>query len=261
MTLSRSDVSKLPPSAEELEGIPRWAAVAFAARNARRAQPMLQVLPDLVKRDSGLTQSIEIAIECAEHAARNALGDPIAARRAAEDVDSRTPDTNGLNVLGIAATVSAGVAASAVAAAVVGDKSKLARVVRTAFSFRVGGADSAAREDFELLRTLAKRDNWTDDSKVDVAVLGPLWHGNEPDWWPEELMTITDSPPVLRIEFVIPASIPKADADRLMGEILQRANELHHAMGGAGLSISDAEVYESEPSLIPAGSDDDGGAH
>jgi hypothetical protein len=115
----------------------------------------------------------------------------------------------------------------------------------------------AMQFDIHQLAAWAQREGWTEQTPVPPELLGPLWPAGPSRQWPKEPTEPDEGPPVLQLEFAIPVGIPKEEADRLVGEIIQRANELHHAMGGNGLSISEGSAFECEPALAPVGGDDD----
>jgi len=84
-------MSKVPagnPLREELRKLPRWACVAFAARCARRAQPMFTLKWKDAPREH--VEAIERAITAAEASARVGFADAsiLAAVAAAADADA-----------------------------------------------------------------------------------------------------------------------------------------------------------------------------
>lgn len=272
--------SKWPLDQEIVRQLPRWAAVALAARCARRVQPLfVKGWPDAPQEHR---EAVLKAVLIAEQSARMGHSDPVRAKAAVTNAlhaGMGAAPASGRGATGAkraaswaarsASDATLSVAQIGGAAAYAGFASKDAATAAAAYAGFAANAEGTAVTspetttadiiDLEELLRLASVNGWTDDSPVDVDRIGPLWWGQEPDWWPEEPLTLSDNPPVMRLEFSIPEGIPRAEADRLIGEILQRANELHHSMGGTGLTITDAEVYEAEPALVPAGGDDDDG--
>jgi len=273
------------PTREELAKLPCWASVAFAARCARRIQP-------LFARWRGATteqiDAVEHAITVAENAAAAAdsaraadyAGRSAAAAaahyaaaadsaRAAADSAGRAADAaaahyaaadyaaaaaRAADYAAAAARAADSAAAARVVAARAADSAAAAHVVAAAAA--LAATREAMRFDFELLRTAAKREQWTDDTPVPPEFFGPIWPFGAPEGWPNsEHQKPSSDPHVLRLEFSIPSALDRDEADRLIGDIIQRANELHHAYGGQGISIADGKVFECEPALVPAGGD------
>ena len=276
-------VLKLPTD-EELSGLSFWAMVVLESRCARRVQPLV------MRRRSESTDllflEVESAISWAESAARKGHasknlsassqrlgfaileslkevtdGNPnsverrasnlacVAAQVAVQEAE-RDPEPNpSPDIVNPAENLNSArmAAQTAASAAEVASKPSGELVI------------AATRRDYQVLKWMGERYGWTDESPVDSDSLGPLWIMGQPIWWPEEKMSPSEPPPTLHLEFSIPDGVDKDEADRLVGEIIQRSNELHHAMGGNGLRFEDGCVYESEPALEPAGEPQDEG--
>lgn len=249
---------------EELREIPQWARVAFAARCARRVQPLYRTSlpPDLSAQQAN---EIETMIAAAEAAARHGQPNPRADHWHSPGIfEAPGPRGEDEQAHYIRAAAHAAVWATK-------PQEHGSGITLNAASIAAHSADTAAQiaqteqmnraaqwADLVLLRELSASERWTDATPVPVDLLGPLWPNGLPDWWPDE--PVGGVTPLLHLEFTVPSEMSKRSADRLIGEILQRANELHHALGGTGLTISGAEVHECEPALVPAGPcEDDGG--
>lgn len=188
---------------KEIASLPRLARVAFAARCARRVQPLvLYSAPTLAKKH---VDAINHAIGMAERVA------------AAEDLTAKT-----LHAAAAAAYVAAAHTAYTAAAAAA---SAAATSADSAAAYAVAAADAAAyaapglgghwkdatrramRLDFEMLYGAATREAWTDATPVPPEWFGPLWHKNPPPGWPVQ-------------KAVAPVSAtPAATTDRLLIDI------------------------------------------
>lgn len=111
----------------------------------------------------------------------------------------------------------------------------------------------AIRHDFELLRAAVAAEGWNDDTPVPPEFFGPLWPWGEPEGWPAESQTTEHYSPTLRVEFTVPAEVDRERVDAIIADILVRASELHVALGGTGLVIKQAKVYETAGVPEPSG--------
>jgi hypothetical protein len=216
-----ADTREEVPSREEIAKLPRWAQVAFAARCARRVQPLFKVFwPEAPAEHC---EAIERAIRLAESsagsarlpahaadadaadAARNAAED---AAKAAEDKDDDIEDayTAAEDVEDAAKAADAADAAADAADAANAanendedddedddeDAAEAANAVADAADAanRWGRAPSresvvrVIRMDFEKLKAAAKKERWTNETPVPPEFFGPLWPEGEPPGWP-----------------------------------------------------------------------------
>jgi hypothetical protein len=97
----------------------------------------------------------------------------------------------------------------------------------------------AMRLDLELLKALAKQHNWTDNSPVDIALLGPLWPNGAPEAWPntEHSETLGDRSYIL--EFATPAGVPDDEIAKSISEVVRLLDRLNRAKGGTGIRVDD----------------------
>jgi hypothetical protein len=185
---------------EELQTLPRWAIVAFAARCARRVQPLFT--HSWKEAPMSYVDAVDRAISMAEAAAkgRAARGydcdyDCDYAADAARVAEATDLDFYAARVAAAAAAFAADVDdADATRAAAAADAAALATAVAaaaatadaaraTAVTAALSAAAAAARADYAMLQTLARDNQWTNESPVDVALLGPLWpEGAKPQW-------------------------------------------------------------------------------
>jgi len=78
-------------------------------------------------------------------------------------------------------------------------------------------ATAAARADFDLLNALADKLRWTDDSAVDVALLGPLWPPGEELEWANQSPKDTDIAG-LEVTYTVPDDMSDEEAITLMAK-------------------------------------------
>jgi hypothetical protein len=176
-----ADEFKLP-SRDEIEELPRWAMVAFAARCARRVQPLFEARwPDA---PSERVRAVDRAIGMSEQAGAMAAASAGNARAFADAARAARADatTEGAATVAQAATYAARAAEAADPAYTTGTVLAAARAAAV-----YGWATSAAiRRDFEHLRAAASAESWTDRTPVPPAFFGPLWPDGEPPNWPVE---------------------------------------------------------------------------
>ena len=177
------------PTEEEIAQLPRWAQVAFAARCARRVQPLFTA--GWAKSAGTRAEAVDRAISLTEaYAADPTSGNPTSVREAADSVYKiayATAESDPGSSVRRAASDAAFAAASAafdhnesfqyakhasLGAPVVEGRVNPERVLQ------------AMRRDFELLQGAAQREKWTDDTPVPMAFFGPLWPEGEPEGWP-----------------------------------------------------------------------------
>jgi hypothetical protein len=155
---------RLPTWEDLLRGLPRRAVIAFAARCARRVQPLFPAEPP-----SGFPPDkwekhrldVALAIDAAERYAGGRNNKPPAA-----DADARAADA-----------AAAAAAAAARAAAFAAAAAAAARAADAADT-------SSIRRDFDLLCGSAHLESWTEDTPIPPEFFGPLWPMGRPAWAP-----------------------------------------------------------------------------
>lgn len=194
------------PTGVDIEALPRWAQVAFAARCARRTLPLFKA--NWPKAPDTLTLLVRRAITVAENSATagadSAAAAAAAARTAAAAADDAADAAD--TALGAALGYALGAAYAARAAADAAYSAYAAYDVRAAAAARAARAAAAARaattaghlhtnrdvvgqavlRDFGVLRGLAREQSWTDDTPVPAEVFGPMWPEGRPERWPDE---------------------------------------------------------------------------
>jgi hypothetical protein len=234
------------PTEEELRTLPRWAVVAYAARCARRVQPLFtHYWPDAPREH---VEAVDRAITLAEAAAADpasasdwvpALAARSAANAAANAAAARSAARSAANAAANAALNAA--AANPAAAALTAANAAHATAANPAAAANAAALAHAARRDFDLLRALAEQHGWTDDSPVDVALLGPLWPDGLPEGWPvgaDRAAEALDGSP-LSLYFDADEFTPEQIAD-----MIGLLSDLYAEIGGDRLIIDSTGILQ-----------------
>ena len=198
------------PTKEEIEKLPCWARVAFAARCARRAQPLFQ------KQWPDAPAEHVTAIETAIGAAENATADADAAAKAAYAAARAAyayVDT-----------------ASASAADAYADTASAA-----AYAAQAGVPVTSIARDFQTILEKSRREKWTDETPVPPSVFGPL----------DEVDIASKPAEPLRLYFEKGVFSPTEIA-----EMIGHLSELYHSIGGDKLIIDDIGTLYPEQTPI-----------
>lgn len=173
------------PSKEAIENLPQWAAVAFAARCARRVQPLLRVYWPQMPGEH--TEAVERAIGLAERAAATGAraGAEVEASRAIREAVEAAGDPDGIaaNAAGAAYAAmeacfrAAGTRAAAARAAV-----RAGRAAHTGDERVNMQIIEGIGRDFEHLMKQKELGQWTSETPVPQEVFERLWPEGEPDW-------------------------------------------------------------------------------
>ncbi|MCC5824030.1 MAG: hypothetical protein LAT64_13175 [Phycisphaerales bacterium] len=238
------------PTKEELQGLPRWAQAAFAARCADRVRPLFSKhWPDAPASN----------LDRLNHAIDRTLLASVKFSNAIDYWDDDAADASPVvaSVASAAASADAvlDVTSHAMHETYIGDSAEPAHsAARHSLeaSARAGyEADQlliAIRTDFELLRSLSQSESWTDESPVDTVLLGPLWPVGKPEGWPDEPKP--ERPEYLKIELVTPAGLTGEESDdlnRRVAAFFAELSALHIAMGGTGLRLVQHDSQETAP--------------
>lgn len=175
---------------EQLQKLPRWARVAFAARCARRAQRLLARAP--AEMAGALGQTVEAVITLTERfgsAGRPCMGLEGAitavegqARAAASSVQASS-FWGGSSTVSVSQAVRDAVIRVAAAAARAASETStsaywasqaVALVGEAGQAFKSAEFPAAIERDFRLLREAADREGWTDDTPVSPQFFGTL---------------------------------------------------------------------------------------
>ncbi len=244
----KQDRSK-PPTEGNLRQLPRWAKVAFAARCARRVQPLFATFWWKAPREhiAALDNAIALAesFSCTSRiddydydvASANAFN---AARAAhAADANAEVASAHGDLTVGVEPSYAASIASNANSARAAAAAALAATRAADAICEAISNADfttdgpiaaEAARaaalaadrtvdarqavtdamwRDFDALTEAAARLRWTNDSPIPSDVFGPLWPDAEPEWWPNSVMIAASA------SAPAPAPPPQRDPDQL----------------------------------------------
>lgn len=211
------------PNKEEIAQLRRWAQLAFAARCARRVQPLFKHFwPDAPKKH---VDAVDAAVRLAEHCASiGSLTDASAddAADAADDAAHAADDH----------AEAAGVAAFAAAHA-----------ATAAFADAAAFAGIATRNDYELLKTVASLAGWDDDTAVPPDVFGPMWPNGAPKGWPPSGQEEETAPVELVIDLEVPDDVEESHVIARLRELVGTMDQMHRGMGGGGLTVSGVKVH------------------
>lgn len=234
---------------EDIEPLPRWARVAFAARCARRVLPLyLQSWPSA---PSEYFRVLQMACRSVANVAHHPSHvNPTALSEILGELERL--DAHGYVGAWAARVVTAAVSSGANTLAssltsrddqhALGGLDVLTTIRGATEAARAGVLTgggvimSVMRRDLELLKALAAESQWTDDSGVDADLLGPLWPEGEPEGWPED-----EAAKPKPFRFVLDPG--DADAETIR-EVLTALSDLHEAHTGFVLT------YEEEGCLV-----------
>lgn len=175
------------PTVEELQQLPRWAIVAFAARCVRRMQSLLYPYVRS-EEDDFESECMRGRIVDAEKAAAKGGGSNCLAALAARQASILASGGFVLiERLPRRLSSAAGYAAHAATRSVDAVKGRELTITEVV---------AAIRQDFELLIEHAKSEQWTDDTPVARSVFGPLWPEGKPDGWPTDASGRVAWPPL-----------------------------------------------------------------
>ena len=259
------------PTKEELRALPRRAIVAYAARCARRVQPLYR------SRDKRRVQAVDDAIALAEWFAK---GEPLIVGEASE---GGLPDVMyGAGAAFAAAFAAARAARAAFAdpAAAAADASKGAAAAADAAIYLLGddalanaaaaaarAADAArgllvvaARADYERLRSICRQALPELGDPIDPGEngpMGPLWPQGPPEGWPaaeakEESAPEVEGDLARRAREARPAGLVSvyfddrgfSEEEKLL--VMGYLGEVYRDLGGIGLKVTGGST------LVPA---------
>jgi hypothetical protein len=242
------------PTEEEIELLPRWAQVAFAARCARRVQPL--ILHDWPDAPQVFLDNIDKAITLAEasaadpasasektSAATRAFAFAFAATRASAFVDDAADAAADAATRASAASAFVDDAADAAAFAFAATRASASAT--RAFAAFARAAVRAIRADFELLGALARREGWDNDTPVPPEVFGPMWPEGVPEGWPNELVAPVRN---LDTDCIAPPLSLYFDGDEFtpeqISEIIGGLSNMYEEMTGDHLVIDTTGVLQ-----------------
>lgn len=250
------------PKSENIKTLPRWAMVAFAARCARRVQPLFRAswptAPD--KRVIALDKAVMLSERSAAYADADEGAFAYAAVAGADVAFAGVVKAK-VKVNAKAAAKAAAYAAytAAKAAAYTADKAadKAADITDITAAAAAKAAACAAcatnatnatiLRDFQLLKVAAQKENWDDDTPVSPAFFGPMWPNGIPAGWPVDETKKDAEARELVIELDVPDGVTDEDLYKMAVEMADDADSLHRAYGGRGIRLRSIEVEEEAP--------------
>jgi len=263
MTVATEDIR------DRLAQLPRRAVVAFAARCARRVQPLTHALPqqgrDAIDRDA-----IDRAIAIAEAFAKGTDVASAAADAAARAATAANKDdAAGAATWAAAAAVAAAAVAVANAAWAADAAARAAARAATDTEAAWAAAWAAADDDLDRLIALNLGQPGTLGAPIDPSKsgpLGPLWPQGVPEWYTEagvvqhvaatdtirfqesvQVEKVDPNPNRLVLEAFVDEFADTEEVSAALADLCYALNAYHIAAGGNGLVIDDWEVYVPEP--------------
>jgi hypothetical protein len=169
----------LAPTETEVNYLPYWAKIAFAARCARRLLPLLNT--DLIELSADQQLTAATIVRAVEQSAATASFAPrktVTKKtiQAVEDLIENGVLSGDCKDAVRAALAAASLEACKTAQITVAALQRLATVRTLRFVL-------LPRRDFDQIFRLAKEGNWTNDSPVSQDVFGPMWDREPPSWW------------------------------------------------------------------------------
>lgn len=226
------------PTEDELMQLPHWARVAFAARCAERVLPLFRYFWAEATEDH--LRAVDAAVVFAKRAASqaNVYAATAAARVAVDVAEAKFAAAEGRSITSAAAAASVAAAAYADAVGAAAHAADAAHDAAYA-AYTAAGAGSytviAMCRDYELLRALAEREGWTDESAVDPDLLGPLWAEGEPEGWPEDAREERAGDSTFAVRFEFPDGTPRDEIVAYISEFTKRMDALAKSSGGSGI--------------------------
>lgn len=263
------------PTKEEIASLPRWARVAFAARCARRVQPLfvhewsnaLQKEIDNVDRVITLAES-----SAASHNIASEFSSGTSGYSASTEYSTYSAYSADSAAESAYSAYSVDSADSAIASAF-----SAARDAYSAFFSFTSTTNAGIRADFELLKELVRGEpnkrvtasgesratdqgdtrvvgysnSWTDDTPVPPEIFGPMWPDGVPEGWPK--LSDDEEQLYLKIELAVPQGMSEEESDDFnerTARFFAKLSAAHVAMGGTGLRIVEDASCAVEPILI-----------
>ena len=211
------------PTEDDIKQLPRWARVAFAARCARRAQPLFKKhCPDAPeKHDIAIETAISLAEQFTVTDFTNAYSNAYYAAAYAYNADF----TNAYDAAYAAAYAIGATHADADAT----------HAIRR--SHRAGVSLADIHRDFTTILELARKHTWDDNTPVPPSVFGPF---EEPSKGYQ-----------LEVKLQVPANWTVEQIRDYVSTLSDRVDDVHRAAGGKGLKVCDLEILDD--AVVTAG--------
>jgi hypothetical protein len=241
---------------EELNILPQWARVAFAARCAQRVNGLFPFCWKDAPNKYAL--AVERAVAVAAKAAKDGIHQPD--NDLCIDISEAVTRTVGKGV----AHASAFAAHSAVAIAMLHEP-MVEQLLKEHHAMSSHHSSRAARQvdcevevfnaqryDFLMLKRLAEIHGWDDDSPVDPEICGPIWPEGVPEKWPLPDPDVENRKQgeYLDLMFDLPPDVDDETAQHLIRELYEKLNDHHIAHGGNGLVLDNYQAFEPQPAEV-----------
>jgi len=243
-------------TAEEIAQLPRWAIVAFAARCARRAQPIFELFWAGPKKHK---KAVANAVQVAERVAlRGKFPYTYNIRRAhnALYAATRAVFATAGKATNAGKAYAAACAANAAEYAIITANDCSAYSAANAIDYasaaysQITTVSDAIIADFEKLKQSAKKEHWTDETLVRPKFFGPLWPDGEPNLQviiAKSIKKFRDREPMSlyfdRTEF----------SNKEIAEIISMLSELYHDVSGDRLVIDKTMQFTPVGEPVPEG--------
>lgn len=243
------------PTKEDIQKLPRWAQVAFAARCARRVERVVLDLTLSQEKKSAVIRATDLAERAAaDPASASSEADEKAAMQAAAGathaantcLDNKSANeaasASAMAAYAAAYAISANYAKAAEASSASLSTDRVADAARTAASAGHSRTAELIARDFASLLQHAIQQKWNDQTPVDPSVFGPMWPQGEPDWEKPafaDALPDASSPSFLPdsdLEFDLWIDPGEAKVDDIQ-ELFRTLSDLNRVHGGAGLTF------------------------
>lgn len=224
--ISKAVVEQALPIEGDIQRLPRWARVGFAARCVRRVLPLFS--SSQPPPTSEQATAVTLAVEEAESAASSAVSAPYS--RGAADAARTAYLTE--HLVPTQAYI-ADAADMALRSATNAQSSAVEAVARVANRAAEGhGLSTLMRRDFEHALESSTRLGWGRATPVPPAVFGPLWPEGPPKDWPE-----LPKPTLLKLTVQVPDGMDDAAVCDKLKALTAALGRLNIAGGGHGLKF------------------------
>lgn len=230
---------------KDFQGWPHLARVAFAARCARRIQPLfLAAWPDAPAKHA---EALETAITIGEQLTTYASSAVSSAAPKAANAANAAFSTNS----------DAAYAAASAAYAPYSDAAAAANGAKSAYAAGVDPANIIT-DYIKLKQALDSRD-FDHDTPVSPSFFGPMWPDGVPDGWPDvdpltgRSLETSSKDLKLQVEIDLPDDLSEDEIKQSIVELTLKLNAAHRERGGQGLDVR--EIRLPQTAGVPAGVD------
>ena len=233
----------------QLKDIPRWGCVAFAARCARRVQPLfVKSWPDAPQEHiDAIEKAIDLAeLMAADPSVRNRGAADTGANAAAAARAAANAKANARTAHAAAYAANAAVAYTDVADVADAAARAAAYAAYAAYAYAdVAFADDLGnniRNDVQALQAAHEKGLIDENGSVPQSLFGPLWPDGAPEWWPDA--DVTSENHRIKLKFRLPANASEETIQEHVIEAIKDINGLHRLAGGHGLQVEEVEVQQ-----------------